>query len=185
MELPEESSPADSDSQHTQEQDQQRSPLEGQERPKSRKPPSKATEGSGNKLVFKAITRSTSSKQMKRHETTKIEDKESIGEYVHNRMSNIELMEQQILMEPIGKGGYGAVFKGLHKHQGNFVAIKKISLSKTVKDDHLNSLMVRLWIPCQHSSQTEINLLQRLKHRNIVKYVDHVLSKRSIYIVME
>ena len=31
----------------------------------------------------------------------------------------------------------------------------------------------------------EIKLLQRLRHQNIVKYIDHVLSKNSIYIVME
>jgi len=89
----------------------------------------------------------------------KIKDKHTIGDY--------------ILLEMIGKGGYGTVYKGLHRSRGNFVAIKKISLTSSVSEDQLNSLMM------------EIKLLQRLRHMNIVKYIDHVLSKNSIYIVME
>lgn len=33
--------------------------------------------------------------------------------------------------------------------------------------------------------QTEINLLKKLKHNRIVRYVDHIPSKSKLYIVIE
>eukprot|EP01119_Soliformovum_irregulare_P008680 TRINITY_DN2177_c1_g1_i1.p1 TRINITY_DN2177_c1_g1~~TRINITY_DN2177_c1_g1_i1.p1 ORF type:complete len:1141 (+),score=342.93 TRINITY_DN2177_c1_g1_i1:52-3474(+) len=93
------------------------------------------------------------------NEPTKIEDKEHIGDY--------------LLIDAIGRGGYGIVYKGLNAVKGNFVAIKKIHLGKKSKDAETDNLMM------------EIKLLQKLRHSNIVKYVDHILSKKAIYIVME
>jgi len=48
----------------------------------------------------------------------------------------------QILAEVIGKGGYGMVYKGLHKTKGNFVAIKQLVLPRHSIKGQLDSLMV-------------------------------------------
>jgi serine/threonine protein kinase len=49
------------------------------------------------------------------------------------------------MIELIGRGGYGTVFKGLHREKGNFVAIKKIHLSKMIYDHNIDSLMVTIF----------------------------------------
>jgi serine/threonine protein kinase len=48
----------------------------------------------------------------------------------------------QILIETVGKGGFGTVFRALHKEKGNFVAVKKIRLKNMVDKDQLDTLMV-------------------------------------------
>jgi serine/threonine protein kinase len=53
-------------------------------------------------------------------------------------------MEIQILMELIGHGAYGSVQKGLHIRKGNFVAVKRISITKSTSEEHLKSLTVNL-----------------------------------------
>lgn len=73
----------------------------------------------------------------------------SIGKYVHAR---------QHLGECIGKGAFGKVYKGFNTETGQTVAIKQLSLMN-VTEDKLKSIY------------KEINLLKKLSHPNIVKYV--------------
>jgi serine/threonine protein kinase len=48
----------------------------------------------------------------------------------------------QLLMDIIGRGAFGVVFRAVHRHRGNWVAIKNVRLNKK-KKSQLNSLMVR------------------------------------------
>ncbi|KAF2068869.1 hypothetical protein CYY_009812 [Polysphondylium violaceum] len=93
-----------------------------------------------------------------------IVDKESVGEY--------------ILIDIIGKGGFGVVYKALHKTKGYFSAIKKIKIIKRKKKDGGGN-------DTQSSLMAEINLLKVLSHHNIVRYYDHIPSSSHSYIVME
>ncbi|MCD7469787.1 MAP3K epsilon protein kinase 1 [Datura stramonium] len=65
----------------------------------------------------------------------------------------------------LGKGAYGRVYKGLDLENGDFVAIKQVSLENIAQED-LNVIM------------QEIDLLKNLNHKNIVKYVenDHFIT---------
>mmetsp|Transcript_1064 Transcript_1064/g.3807 ORF Transcript_1064/g.3807 Transcript_1064/m.3807 type:complete len:1109 (+) Transcript_1064:54-3380(+) len=72
----------------------------------------------------------------------------------------------------IGKGAYGAVYQGVNIVTGDFVAIKQVKLSNIPKDQ-LGGIM------------TEIDLLKKLKHDNIVKYIGYSKTKDSLNIVLE
>ena len=49
-----------------------------------------------------------------------------------------------MLGDEIGKGAYGRVYKGLDLENGDFVAIKQVSLENIAQED-LNIIMVCLW----------------------------------------
>lgn len=78
----------------------------------------------------------------------------------------------QNLGDEIGKGGFGTVFRALNTETGDFVAIKRLGLRSLDKSD-LESL------------QSEINLLKKLNHPNIVKYVDTIRTVDYLHIVLE
>ena len=48
-----------------------------------------------------------------------------------------------MLGDEIGKGAYGRVYKGLDLENGDFVAIKQVSLENIPQED-LNIIMVRI-----------------------------------------
>ena len=60
--------------------------------------------------------------------------------------------------EIIGEGAFGKVYKGLNARTGETVAIKQLSLAG-VNAEKLETL------------QKEVNLLKKLRHPNIVKYI--------------
>lgn len=72
----------------------------------------------------------------------------------------------------IGKGGFGSVYKALDPHRAHFVAIKQVSLNVLNSGD-LGSIKM------------EISLLSKLKHRNIVKYIDSIRTDHHLNIVLE
>lgn len=49
-----------------------------------------------------------------------------------------------MLGDEIGKGAYGRVYKGLDLENGDFVAIKQVSLENIPQED-LNIIMVRIF----------------------------------------
>ncbi|KAG0560320.1 hypothetical protein M758_10G166700 [Ceratodon purpureus] len=82
------------------------------------------------------------------------------------------LNDKYLLGDEIGKGAYGRVYKGLDLENGDFVAIKQVSLENIPSED-LASIM------------SEIDLLKNLNHRNIVKYQGSFKTKTHLYIILE
>ncbi|KAG9150778.1 hypothetical protein Leryth_002936 [Lithospermum erythrorhizon] len=77
-----------------------------------------------------------------------------------------------IIGDEIGKGAYGRVYKGLDLENGDFVAIKQVSLQNIAQED-LNVIM------------QEIDLLKNLNHKNIVKYLGSLKTKTDLHIILE
>lgn len=82
------------------------------------------------------------------------------------------LNDKYILGDEIGKGAYGRVYKGLDLENGDFVAIKQVSLENIPQED-LNIIM------------QEIDLLKNLNHKNIVKYRGSFKNKTHLHIILE
>ena len=72
----------------------------------------------------------------------------------------------------LGKGGFGTVYQGLDTETGHYVAIKQVYI-KHVPKDELASIKM------------EIELLKKLSHENIVRYVDSVEQDGTLNIVLE
>ncbi|CAN8260071.1 unnamed protein product [Cochlearia groenlandica] len=82
------------------------------------------------------------------------------------------LDNKYMLGDEIGKGAYGRVYIGLDLENGDFVAIKQVSLENIVQED-LNTIM------------QEIDLLKNLNHKNIVKYLGSLKTKSHLHIILE
>ncbi|KAI5582154.1 hypothetical protein BDE02_07G067200 [Populus trichocarpa] len=82
------------------------------------------------------------------------------------------LDNKYMLGDEIGKGAYGRVYKGLDLENGDFVAIKQVSLENIAQED-LNIIM------------QEIDLLKNLNHKNIVKYLGSSKTKTHLHIILE
>lgn len=82
------------------------------------------------------------------------------------------LDNKYMLGDEIGKGAYGRVYKGLDLDNGDFVAIKQVSLENIAQED-LNIIM------------QEIDLLKNLNHKNIVKYLGSLKTKTHLHIILE
>ena len=74
----------------------------------------------------------------------------------------------------LGEGVYGKVFEGVEKETREKVAIKKIDLASLMNDKYLENAIF-----------SEIYLLKRFDHPNVVKFRDVLSSKNSLYIVTE
>ncbi|XP_072971497.1 MAP3K epsilon protein kinase 1-like isoform X1 [Typha angustifolia] len=82
------------------------------------------------------------------------------------------LDNKYMLGDEIGKGAYGRVYKGLDLENGDFVAIKQVSLENIPQED-LNIIM------------QEIDLLKNLNHKNIVKYLGSLKTRTHLHIILE
>ncbi|GJP73339.1 hypothetical protein CLOP_g4068 [Closterium sp. NIES-67] len=82
------------------------------------------------------------------------------------------LNEKYLLGEELGKGANGRVFKALDLQNGDFVAVKEVSLENIDHDD-LASVM------------QEIDLLKTFSHKNIVKYLGSIKTKTHLFILLE
>jgi calcium-dependent protein kinase len=74
----------------------------------------------------------------------------------------------------LGEGVYGKVYEGIERESKEKVAIKKIDLATFTNDKYLENAIF-----------SEIYLLKRFNHPNIVKFKDVLSSKNSLYIITE
>ena len=72
----------------------------------------------------------------------------------------------------LGKGAFGKVFQGLNTLTGEFVAVKQVSVQNVPKEELV-------------AIEGEIDLLKKLVHPNIVRYVDRVSTEKTLNIVLE
>ncbi|KAL6579374.1 MAP3K epsilon protein kinase 1 [Orobanche minor] len=75
------------------------------------------------------------------------------------------LDNKYMLGDEIGKGAYGRVYKGLDLENGDFVAIKQVSLENIAQED--------------------LNTIMNLNHKNIVKYLGSLKTKSHLHIILE
>ncbi|PPD97932.1 hypothetical protein GOBAR_DD05005 [Gossypium barbadense] len=75
------------------------------------------------------------------------------------------LDNKYMLGDEIGKGAYGRVYKGLDLENGDFVAIKQVSLENIAQED--------------------LNIIMNLNHKNIVKYLGSSKTKAHLHIILE
>lgn len=87
-------------------------------------------------------------------------------------MNNPLMGTYQLDPKCIGKGGFGEVYRALNIHNGRTVAIKRIKLHD-VPDGELESI------------EGEIELLKRLRHPNIVAYVETMRTTYYLHIILE
>ena len=81
-------------------------------------------------------------------------------------------MDNYVDLKPIGEGAFGKVFKGRRKSTGQIVALKFIKKKNRTEKDLKNL-------------RTEIDILRRLKHENIVLLQDTFETKTEICLVTE
>uniref|UniRef100_A0A0E0KW97 non-specific serine/threonine protein kinase n=1 Tax=Oryza punctata TaxID=4537 RepID=A0A0E0KW97_ORYPU len=78
---------------------------------------------------------------------------------------NKTLDNKYMLGDEIGKGAYGRVYKGLDLENGDFVAIKQVSLENIPQED--------------------LNIIMNLNHKNIVKYLGSLKTRSHLHIILE
>lgn len=102
-------------------------------------------------------------KMMKREEPQQpiIEEEDT-----NRRMGNYQMLES------IGRGGFGVVYRGLNTVTAETVAVKRVGL-RNVPADELEAI------------ELEIKLMQGLDHPNIVKYKDAMRSEMHLNIILE
>jgi serine/threonine protein kinase len=81
-------------------------------------------------------------------------------------------MEDYDIMEKIGEGTYGVVYKAKVKNTGDTVALKKIRLE--AEDEGVPSTAIR-----------EISILREIKHPNAVKLLDIIHNETKLFLVFE
>ena len=81
-------------------------------------------------------------------------------------------MENYIILEMIGEGAFGKVYKGQRKCTNQIVAIKKID-KKNKKEKELKNL------------RQEIDIIKKLYHENIIQFLDSFETSAEICLVTE
>ena len=76
------------------------------------------------------------------------------------------MREKYNFIEIIGQGMYGKVYKAIHKLENKYYAIKSLNFKDIPQKERQNI-------------ETEVNLLQELKHPNIVLYKESFIDKNK------
>ncbi|KAJ9472937.1 Mitogen-activated protein kinase kinase kinase ANP1 [Diplonema papillatum] len=77
------------------------------------------------------------------------------------------------LGKELGRGGFGRVYQGMDQDCGKFVAVKRIEISIDSSEEQRKQL------------KNEVDLMQTLRHRNIVQYRGVKVYKTHVDIYME
>lgn len=83
-----------------------------------------------------------------------------------------EIGEVYDINELIGQGGYGKVYKAMHKDTGIFRAVKCLK-KKGLDQENMKSIM------------SEFDALRKLDHPNLVKLIEIYEDKDYIFLVQE
>lgn len=85
-----------------------------------------------------------------------------------------QLIQEYEEIEEIGRGCFGTVHKIRRKSDGRVFVWKKICYENMTQQEKIQIV-------------NEVNVLRKLNHRNIIKYIDRIIDKQNqqIYIVME
>jgi 5'-AMP-activated protein kinase catalytic alpha subunit len=78
-----------------------------------------------------------------------------------------------ILGKTLGEGAFGKVKVATHIHTGEKVAIKILDKTKMENEEDIERV------------QKEINILKKLRHKNIIQLYEIMQSTKNLYIVME
>ena len=106
-------------------------------------------------------------------ETIKEEKLILLPEYDSNNLNNHEnIICDFTLKETLGKGTFGIVKLAINSQTGEKVAIKIINESKIKKADKI--LLLR-----------EIEILQNLKHPNIIRLYSYISKEKKLYLITE
>lgn len=89
-------------------------------------------------------------------------------------LKNQLIQEDYEEIEEIGRGCFGTVHKIRRKSDGRVFVWKKICYENMSQQEKIQIV-------------NEVNVLRKLNHRNIIKYIDRIIDKQNqqIYIVME
>eukprot|EP00937_MAST-01D_sp_MAST-1D-sp2_P002725 g2725.t1 len=74
--------------------------------------------------------------------------------------------------EEIGRGAAGTVYQALNLESGDFVAVKEVMITNMLEQEF-------------RTVYREIGLLKKLKHANIVEYVDTIKTADKLHIILE
>ena len=71
----------------------------------------------------------------------------------------------------LGEGGFGKVVRVMHKKTGQMAAMKIIKVSGTIEEEK--------------KVMGEIEILRKMKHDNIIRYLEHEVDNHKVCILME
>ncbi|KAI0701131.1 kinase-like domain-containing protein [Cerioporus squamosus] len=89
------------------------------------------------------------------------------------------------LQHVLGRGSFGTVMKALHRDEGNWYAVKIIPATKLRKAMTDASVDVVTPDTIPSPLKREIDIMQRLKHRNICQFKEVFYETQGISIVLE
>ena len=76
------------------------------------------------------------------------------------------------VIEELGRGSSGRVFKVQHKENGQYYVLKLIDLGLLPPEK-------------QNRAQKEVEILSKINHPHVIKYFDSIIQGRKLYILME
>jgi serine/threonine protein kinase len=93
-------------------------------------------------------------------------------------------------LKEVGRGGFAVVFDAVNTDSNEHFAMKRFLLD-SIDAESLGQIEVPTklffishWISLL-SSKAEIDLMKKLNHPNIVKYVDTIRTEGYLYVVLE
>ncbi|MCO5597738.1 hypothetical protein L7F22_051819 [Adiantum nelumboides] len=87
-------------------------------------------------------------------------------------MARQRMVGDYVLMQQLGTGSFAVVWKGKHRHTGAEVAIKEIASDKLTRKLCENLM-------------SEINILKKTNHPNIIRLYETISASNRIYLVLE